>query len=226
MKSGRRSKLDSWIAGSAPGIAAGDPSPTREGEVPAPFARFASNPCTTVPNRIVFPTLARGARIACGDLPAPLDRQPGRRANLLHEPWGQETSVPSQKSPDKGEEPRHENRLRRFPHRRWQRSVVLCKGISESRHQAGFSQRRESTTDVLWRKLSACSVEPRLDALSRPVKEACGVAETHEHFAWYPWGQVCQSAVRQADARLAASREPALRFSSAAEELFHQSSPR
>ena len=93
MKSGRASTLDSWIAGFAPGIAAGDPSPTREGGVPAPFARFASNQSTTVPNQIVYPTLARGARIACGDFPAPLDRQPRRRADLLHEPWGQETSL-------------------------------------------------------------------------------------------------------------------------------------
>ena len=40
MKSARTSTLESWIAGSAPGIAAGDPSPTREGGVPAPFARL------------------------------------------------------------------------------------------------------------------------------------------------------------------------------------------
>jgi len=50
MKLGRTSALDSWIAGSAPGIAAGDPSPTREGGVPTSFARFASNQWTTVPN--------------------------------------------------------------------------------------------------------------------------------------------------------------------------------
>jgi len=95
MKSGRTSTLDSWIAGSAPGIAAGDPSPTREGGVLTPFARFASNQWTMVPNQMVYPTLARGARIACGDFPAPLDRQPGGRANLLHEPWGQEISLAS-----------------------------------------------------------------------------------------------------------------------------------
>ena len=35
MKSARTSTLESWIAGSAPGIAAGDQSPTREGGVPA-----------------------------------------------------------------------------------------------------------------------------------------------------------------------------------------------
>jgi len=55
MKSGHRSTLDSWIAGSAPGIAAGDPSPTREGGVPASFARFASNQWTMVPNQICVP---------------------------------------------------------------------------------------------------------------------------------------------------------------------------
>jgi len=67
MKLGRASTLDSWIASSAPGIAAGDPSPTREGGVPA---SVASNRWTTVPNRIVYPTLARGARIARGDASA------------------------------------------------------------------------------------------------------------------------------------------------------------
>ena len=60
MKPGRTSTLDSWITGSAPGMAAGDPSPTREGGVPAPFARFASNRWTTVPNQIVYPTLRVG----------------------------------------------------------------------------------------------------------------------------------------------------------------------
>jgi len=65
-------------------MAAGDPSPIREGGAPGSFARFASNQWTTVPNQIVYPTLARGARIACGDFPAPLDRQPGGRANLTY----------------------------------------------------------------------------------------------------------------------------------------------
>jgi len=79
MKSGRTSTLDSWISGSAPGIAAGDPSPTRKGGVPTPFTRFASNQWTTGPEPEASAPLSRvGLGIACGNFPAPTGSPAGQ----------------------------------------------------------------------------------------------------------------------------------------------------